>query len=163
MFAFRPGAARWLSLSASLLLGGVGLRVHDTTDGSLRHTDRKRVIVIGGGVCGLTTGWFLRQRGHDVCVLERDHVGSPFQASSINSGFLSNESSAIDLTADDLAAITPGQYTLNDILCAGSIRIYEQLQRLTGSSLGVRRTATIEVFDGVPCELAVRSHVCTAR
>ena len=36
----------------------------------------ERVAVIGGGVIGLTTAYYLRQSGVDVVVLERDRVGS---------------------------------------------------------------------------------------
>ncbi len=150
MFAFRhPVSTLILSVVGA---GFVCVRAHASASSSadgVSHRGAKtprRVIVIGGGVCGLMTAWFLRQRGHDVCVLERDHVGSPYQASAINSGFLSNASSAIDLSAEELAVTSPGQYALNEILCAGSISIYEQLQQLAGFSLGVRRTATIEVL-----------------
>ncbi len=36
----------------------------------------ERVAVIGGGVVGLTTAYYLRQAGADVVVVERDRVGS---------------------------------------------------------------------------------------
>jgi hypothetical protein len=55
----------------------------------------RRVVVIGGGICGLLTGVYLRGAGHSVTILERDHIGSDFQASSINSGFIENESACV--------------------------------------------------------------------
>jgi sarcosine oxidase subunit beta len=42
------------------------------------------VVVIGGGVTGLSAGWWLRRAGVDVLVLERDIVG--WQASGRNGG-----------------------------------------------------------------------------
>src|SRR5919206_428315 len=45
-----------------------------------------RVVVIGGGVAGLSVAYFLRARGADVTVLESNRVGSA--ASSGNAGWL---------------------------------------------------------------------------
>lgn len=44
------------------------------------------VIVIGGGIAGLCTAYFLRRDGADVVVLEADHLGSG--ASSGNAGWI---------------------------------------------------------------------------
>ncbi len=46
----------------------------------------RAIIVIGGGVVGLTTAFHLRRRGAEVVVLERDHVGAG--ASWGNAGWL---------------------------------------------------------------------------
>lgn len=104
-----------------------------------------RVAVIGGGVCGLATALFLRQRGHKVTVLERDRVGSPYQASSINSGFLHNETAAIDWT-DDALLTEPHDFNLGAVLNAGSIAIYERLQEQHGASIGFRRLPSMSVI-----------------
>jgi D-amino-acid dehydrogenase len=45
------------------------------------------VVVVGAGLVGLSTAWFLRARGVDVTVLERRHVGAG--ASWGNAGWLS--------------------------------------------------------------------------
>jgi D-amino-acid dehydrogenase len=31
----------------------------------------KKIIVLGAGITGVTTAWFLRQAGHDVTVIDR--------------------------------------------------------------------------------------------
>lgn len=52
-----------------------------TGPGNNRATD---VIVIGGGIMGASTAFFLRQRGHSVRLIERGLVGQ--QASGVNFG-----------------------------------------------------------------------------
>jgi glycine oxidase len=44
------------------------------------------VVVIGGGVIGLAVAWRAAQRGHSVCLLERDELGGG--ASSVAAGML---------------------------------------------------------------------------
>lgn len=41
--------------------------------GKGRHFD---VVVIGGGITGLSAAYFLKEAGKKVCLLERDHIGS---------------------------------------------------------------------------------------
>ena len=50
----------------------VSLPVRPTLEGT-HHCD---VVIIGGGMAGILTGWFLRQRGLSVIVLEANRVGS---------------------------------------------------------------------------------------
>ena len=47
-----------------------------------------RVLVLGAGVVGVTCGWFLRQAGHDVTVIERQ-VGPGRETSFANGGQIS--------------------------------------------------------------------------
>src|SRR5215813_13312216 len=48
------------------------------------RTIRYDVAIIGGGLVGTWTAYFLRQRGHSVAVIEKGAVGS--QASGVNFG-----------------------------------------------------------------------------
>ena len=58
--------------------------------------DMKRVevevdsLVIGGGICGISTALNLAKMGQNVMIVEREEIGGPFQASSVNSGILEN-------------------------------------------------------------------------
>ena len=47
-----------------------------------------RVLVLGAGVIGITTAWFLRECGHDVTVVER-HAGAALETSFANGGQIS--------------------------------------------------------------------------
>ena len=53
---------------------------------SAQSTPVERVAVVGAGMVGLATAWFLQERGVDVTVLERDHVAAG--ASWGNAGWL---------------------------------------------------------------------------
>src|SRR6185312_15002951 len=44
--------------------------------------------VIGGGIAGLFSAYFLRQAGHAVTLVERGAVGDPLASSSGNTGFV---------------------------------------------------------------------------
>jgi glycine/D-amino acid oxidase-like deaminating enzyme len=48
--------------------------------------DRADVVVVGGGIVGISTAWFLAQRGVSVVLLEQRHLA--FGASGRNLGFL---------------------------------------------------------------------------
>ena len=47
-----------------------------------------KVIILGGGVIGVTTAWFLAKAGHDVTVLER-RPGPALETSFANAGEIS--------------------------------------------------------------------------
>ncbi|WP_436892828.1 D-amino acid dehydrogenase [Siccibacter turicensis] len=47
-----------------------------------------RVVVLGSGVVGVTTAWYLRQAGHDVTVVDRAD-GSAMETSAANAGQIS--------------------------------------------------------------------------
>jgi len=47
-----------------------------------------RVLVLGAGVIGITTAWFLRESGHDVTVVER-HSAAAMETSFANGGQIS--------------------------------------------------------------------------
>ncbi len=46
------------------------------TSPALKKSAKFDVVVIGGGVTGLTAAYLLKQAGKTVCLLERDRVGS---------------------------------------------------------------------------------------
>ena len=50
------------------------------SDGKLRAS----VVIIGGGVTGLSSAWWLAREGHDVIVLDKGIVG--WEASGRNGG-----------------------------------------------------------------------------
>lgn len=51
-----------------------------------------RVVIVGGGVAGLSVAWSLRRRGADVSVLDRGRIGAA--ASSANAGWICPAQSA---------------------------------------------------------------------
>src|SRR3954465_5038454 len=73
----REGLSRCLPSRCVVCLAGAML------DSAMRtiHSD---VAIIGGGLVGTWTAYFLRRRGHSVTVIEKGAVGS--QASSVNFG-----------------------------------------------------------------------------
>jgi hypothetical protein len=52
------------------------------------HVVHVDTLVIGGGICGISTALHLSKLGRKVMVVEREQIGGPFQASSVNSGIL---------------------------------------------------------------------------
>lgn len=44
-----------------------------------------RVVVLGSGVVGVTSAWYLRQAGHDVTVIDRQ-PGPALETSAANAG-----------------------------------------------------------------------------
>ena len=47
---------------------------------------RRKVVVIGGGVVGLCTAYYLHQEGHQVTVIDKGKLGTG--ASYVNAGYL---------------------------------------------------------------------------
>ena len=71
------------------------------------------VLVIGAGICGVTTAFFLAQHGHKVTVLERGNIAS--EASGVNAG--------------GLGGLGWGNNPdLQSYLTAGSFEIFKSLQ-----------------------------------
>ena len=47
-----------------------------------------RILVLGAGVVGVTSAWYLRQDGHEVTVVDR-HAGAALETSFANGGQIS--------------------------------------------------------------------------
>jgi hypothetical protein len=73
------------------------------------------VVVIGGGVCGLSTARYLAGRGKSVVLVERGCVASVFQASAVNCAFIDSWSDLPTENPDALLNVPLGT-PLNDIL-----------------------------------------------
>jgi glycine/D-amino acid oxidase-like deaminating enzyme len=118
----------------------------DTVHHAALHSYKNcHVSVVGGGICGLSTAWFLQKHGFDVTLVERDRIGSAFQASAINPGLLQNASPAYLKSPDELLDCG-SEFSMDAILCAGSIGIYEQLQTISGGSIDFRRCPTLSAL-----------------
>ena len=51
-------------------------------------TERRSIAVVGAGILGVSTSFFLRKLGHDVTMIERE-TGPCLRASFANAGALS--------------------------------------------------------------------------
>ena len=93
------------------------------------------VVVIGGGVIGLSVAWRAAQRGHSVCVLERGELGCG--ASHVAAGMLAPVTEA-----------DPGELTLLE-LGLRSARAWPafaaELQQASGMDPGLRRCGALVV------------------
>ncbi|MFQ5875348.1 MAG: NAD(P)/FAD-dependent oxidoreductase, partial [Dehalococcoidia bacterium] len=65
----------------------IGQRAGGAEKGELIHPDSADVVIIGGGVSGLSSAYFLAKAGVDVVVAEKGIVG--WEASSRNGGSMS--------------------------------------------------------------------------
>merc|ERR1719433_2149361 len=66
-----------------------------------KNNKSKEIVIVGGGVSGLSTAWTLAKLGHNVTLFERETIGAFSQASSINSGFLHTEPTTDPYGKDD--------------------------------------------------------------
>ena len=106
------------------------------------------VVVVGGGVCGLSTALYLaRNHGARVVVLEREAVGAPTQASSVNCGHIT---AAAGVPTDSVTGVvgyvdrhnsscsgsdSGPQLGWSAFLIAGSMAIYRGLQQSAGHNI----------------------------
>ncbi len=93
-----------------------------------------QIAVIGGGIAGLCTAYYLAQGGADVMVVERDEVG--MAASTANAGSLHVQLLSYDFTDDTPEDGGPSGHTLP--LAPRSIGLWKEIGAAVGESLGIR-------------------------
>jgi D-hydroxyproline dehydrogenase subunit alpha len=99
-----------------------------------QETRRCDTLVIGGGLAGLCSAYFLAKDGGDVLVAERDEVG--MAASTANAGSLHVQLLSYDFTED-----TPddgGQAAHTLPLAPRSIALWKEIAAGVGEDLGIR-------------------------
>lgn len=97
------------------------------SDGKL--PERADVVVIGGGIVGVSTAYFLARRGLSVAVLEKGYIGG--EQSSRNWGWCRQQNRDVrELPLSGLA-----------------LRLWEEMTRDTGRDLGFRRSGLFYASD----------------
>jgi len=83
------------------------------------HT-KDTIVIIGGGISGVSTALHLARMGYSgpILVVEREHVGAPHLASSVNSGLLE--------TAEGSAS---NEENWSDFLSRKSLSFYADLSK----------------------------------
>ncbi len=92
------------------------------------------VVVIGGGVVGLSTAYFLAKGGADVLVLDRDEAA--MAASTANAGSLHVQLLSYDFTESTPPDGGPAAHTLP--LGPRSIALWKDIAAEAGEDLGIR-------------------------
>ncbi len=117
-------------------------RLHPLPDlpAESRHAD---VLVIGGGLAGLCTAYFLARDGADVLLAERDEAG--MAASTANAGSLHVQLLSYDFDDDTPEDGGPSAHTLP--LAPRSIALWQQIAAEAGESLGIRTEGGLMLAD----------------
>ena len=92
------------------------------------------VVVIGGGVSGLSTALFLAKGGADVLLIDRDEVA--MAASTANAGSLHVQLLSYDFDDDTPSDGGPAAHTLP--LAPRSIALWKEIAAAAGEDLGIR-------------------------
>lgn len=95
---------------------------------------RADVVVIGGGLAGLCSAYYLAKDGADVLLVERDEAG--MAASTANAGSLHVQLLSYDFNDDTPADGGPAAHTLP--LGPRSIALWKEIGAAVGEDLGIR-------------------------
>jgi glycine/D-amino acid oxidase-like deaminating enzyme len=93
-----------------------------------------QIAVIGGGIAGLCTAYYLARGGADVMIIERDEVA--MAASTANAGSLHVQLLSYDFTDDTPEDGGPAAHTLP--LAPRSIALWKEIAAAVGEPLGIR-------------------------
>jgi glycine/D-amino acid oxidase-like deaminating enzyme len=104
------------------------------TDNVSSERLKAQVAVVGGGIAGLCTAYYLAQGGADVLIVDRDELG--MAASTANAGSLHVQLLSYDFTDDTPEDGGPGAHTLP--LAPRSIALWKEIGAAVGESLGIR-------------------------
>jgi D-hydroxyproline dehydrogenase subunit alpha len=98
------------------------------------ETRRADIVVLGGGLAGLCTAYFLAKEGADVLLVDRDEAG--MAASTANAGSLHAQLLSYDFTDETPDDGGPAAHTLP--LAPRSIAMWKEIAAEAGESLGIR-------------------------
>ena len=98
------------------------------------ETRQADVVVIGGGLAGLCTAYFLAKDGADVLLIERDDAG--MAASTANAGSLHVQLLSYDFDDETPEDGGPAAHTLPLGPC--SIALWKEIAAAAGEDLGIR-------------------------
>jgi glycine/D-amino acid oxidase-like deaminating enzyme len=101
------------------------------------------VVVIGGGIVGLSTAWYLARAGRAVVVLDRGEPGA--EASGGNAGSLHVQLLSFDFQHDQRG--TPGLAVRTLPLQRDAVALWEEIERELGVTLEIRRTGGLMVAE----------------
>ncbi|MBL8571830.1 MAG: FAD-dependent oxidoreductase [Phreatobacter sp.] len=118
----------------------VAARAARTRSETAHRTD---VLVIGGGVLGSCTAYYLAREGADVLVAERDEIN--LQASGANAGSLHVQLLSFDFGSKAEAGGGPAAQTL--ALGPDSVRLWQAIERDTGVDCEIRVTGGLMVAE----------------
>jgi glycine/D-amino acid oxidase-like deaminating enzyme len=95
---------------------------------------KAEIAVIGGGIAGLCTAYWLARDGADVLIIERDEPG--MAASTANAGSLHVQLLSYDFTDETPEDGGPAAHTLP--LAPRSIALWKEIAEAVGETLGIR-------------------------
>ncbi|WIG59596.1 MAG: hypothetical protein OJF49_002343 [Ktedonobacterales bacterium] len=99
--------------------------------GAMANDDRSEVLVLGGGIAGTSTAYYLARYGHDVTLLERGEIAGA--ASGLNAG--------------TIWAVGWGTLpTLDSTLSMGSLEMFQTFQFELDYDLGFRQGGSLQVI-----------------